>query len=229
PSPSLTPSPSISPSPSAIPSSTFGPASAPAISLVQAVSITQTSAAITWITDVDSDSLVKYGKTIPSLTKSDPALVQSHAISLSGLSPNTVYQYNVKSCAQGSCGNSVNYQFKTLRKMRRASLGPTGYAVLAVINELEPQIDEIKQSGEDTWEIEQMVQTSIDLVERDEEAQADAVIQDAKRKTQDLVSKVRGRLRASSIDAIYWLMGIIVVLGIAYFAYASTRGKKRRK
>ena len=61
--------------------------------------ITANSATITWTTNVPSSSQVVYDATsaygLSSLT--DPALATSHSVTLMGLSPATLYHYQVLS------------------------------------------------------------------------------------------------------------------------------------
>jgi len=67
-----------------------------------------TSAAITWKTDEFSSTQVEYGETVaygsvmPAIPDHDPTGGQSlgvvdHAVTLTGLKPNTIYHYRVKS------------------------------------------------------------------------------------------------------------------------------------
>ena len=75
---------------------------APQISNVQVNSITETTAVVTWTTDKPADSVVQYGDgsdawdSYPD-TQSDPALVTSHSVTLSGLSQQTAYYFRVGS------------------------------------------------------------------------------------------------------------------------------------
>ncbi|MGR9087268.1 MAG: LamG-like jellyroll fold domain-containing protein, partial [Gammaproteobacteria bacterium] len=69
----------------------------PMISNVQAA-ITNTTVTITWTTDEASDSVVNYGTTTDyGNTGSDAALDTSHSVNLTGLSPNTLYHFEVSS------------------------------------------------------------------------------------------------------------------------------------
>lgn len=79
----------------------------PTISNIQASNIIQTSAKITWTTDEPATSQVEYGKTTSygNQTPLDSALVTSHSVDLSGLSPGTTYHYRVKS--KDAAGNSA--------------------------------------------------------------------------------------------------------------------------
>lgn len=80
---------------------------APVISSINATAITANSATITWTTTTAASSQVFYGLTTTygSQTALDPALMQSHSVTLTGLSPNTFYYYSVKSL--DASGNSV--------------------------------------------------------------------------------------------------------------------------
>ncbi len=75
---------------------------APQISNVQVNSITETTAVVTWTTDIASSSVVQYGTgsdawdSYPN-TESDAALVTSHSITLSGLTQETDYYFMVGS------------------------------------------------------------------------------------------------------------------------------------
>jgi chitodextrinase len=90
---------------------------APTISAVAASSITTASAAITWTTSETATSQVDYGLTTSygSTTPVDPVLVTSHRVTLTGLAPNTNYNYRVRS--RDAAGNErvgVNATFRTL-------------------------------------------------------------------------------------------------------------------
>ncbi|GEM_PF-2289437 len=88
----------------------------PLISNVAANGITTSAATISWTTDEASDSQVEYGLTTSygASTSLNPALVTSHAGTLSGLQPNTTYHYRVKSKdAAGNLAVSGNFTFTT--------------------------------------------------------------------------------------------------------------------
>ncbi|MGD8613095.1 MAG: S8 family serine peptidase, partial [Desulfobacterales bacterium] len=75
---------------------------APQISTVQVNSITETTAVVTWTTDLASDSVVQYGTASNSWdsypnTLSDANRVTSHSITLSGLTQETDYYFRVGS------------------------------------------------------------------------------------------------------------------------------------
>jgi peptidoglycan hydrolase-like protein with peptidoglycan-binding domain len=71
----------------------------PVISLNTITSLATSSATITWTTDTNSDSLVDYGTTSSygSSSSFDSTLGLTHSVNLTGLSPNTLYHYRVKS------------------------------------------------------------------------------------------------------------------------------------
>ncbi|MCK4734872.1 MAG: fibronectin type III domain-containing protein [Methanophagales archaeon] len=90
---------------------------APAISNVASSDITRNSATITWTTDEDSDSLVKYGTTSGTYpyTKYDASDVTSHSIGLTGLAASTTYYFIVNSTDQsGNSNESIEHSFTTL-------------------------------------------------------------------------------------------------------------------
>jgi hypothetical protein len=71
-----------------------------AITNSSASNITTSSMRITWTTSVASNSRVDYGTTTAyGASVTDPALVTSHTMTLSGLSPSTVYHYRITSQA----------------------------------------------------------------------------------------------------------------------------------
>jgi chitodextrinase len=79
-------------------------------------SITQTSATITWTTDEQADSQVKYGLTSSygSTTTLDTGKVTSHSVTISGLTAGTTYHYQVVSKdASGNAGSSTDKSFTT--------------------------------------------------------------------------------------------------------------------
>ncbi len=81
----------------------------PVISQVSATGITTTSATITWTTDEPSSSLVNYGTSTSYGLSSgvNSALVTSHSVVLTGLTPGTVYNFDVVS-ANSSNGSSTS-------------------------------------------------------------------------------------------------------------------------
>ncbi len=77
---------------------------APVISTVQTTNITATSAVITWTTDEPATSQVIYDPTTSYLSSTaiDFNLVTSHRVSLTGLTPSTLYHYAVNSQDAGN-------------------------------------------------------------------------------------------------------------------------------
>ncbi len=95
-----------------------GDVSPPVISDVEDTDITDTSALIKWNTDEPSDSMVDYGTETGVYTNSvsDPALVTSHSIPLTGLTPETTYYYIVKSTdSSGNLAQSEEHSFTTTK------------------------------------------------------------------------------------------------------------------
>ncbi len=104
---------------------------APKITVGPTVSnLTTTSAEITWTTDEDSDSIVRYGTSakVFSLIVRDISLTKSHLIKLNTLSPATTYHFRAES-TDGS-GNTVQSVDMYLRTLPTASgpvkIGATG-------------------------------------------------------------------------------------------------------
>ena len=74
----------------------------PIISNVRATKVASSRAIITWNTDEAGNSLVKYGTSPGIYTKSvsDSSYATAYSINISGLSPDTIYYYIVKSAAR---------------------------------------------------------------------------------------------------------------------------------
>jgi hypothetical protein len=88
----------------------------PVISQVASTDVTVSHATVTWTTNKAADSQVLYGKTTSygSSTAVDEALTNSHAQNLSGLSPNTLYHFRVRSLdAEGNPAVSADYTVTT--------------------------------------------------------------------------------------------------------------------
>lgn len=89
----------------------------PVISNVQAINVSATSASISWVTNEASDSKVDFVSLCPTTgcsTPINPALTTNHSVSVSGLTANSTYTYNVKSKdASGNLATSSNYTFTT--------------------------------------------------------------------------------------------------------------------
>lgn len=106
------------------------------ISTVAASSITTTGATITWATkklatfglrNQNSDTQVEYGVTTSygSSTTLNTEMVSNHSQTLSGLTPNTLYHYRVKSKdAEGNLAVSGDFTFTTI-DLPKTTLPPT--------------------------------------------------------------------------------------------------------
>jgi len=116
---------------------------APVISNVTNTDPTTDSVTITWDTDEDSDSVVRYGTTPGNYTneESNTALVTLHNIPLSGLSEETTYYYMVYSTdASGNTGESSEYNFTTAAIFENTTIligdaiaAPNGYAFTSIM------------------------------------------------------------------------------------------------
>jgi len=102
------------------------------ISSVAAGNITDTSAIITWITNEPATSLVNYGNTTTlGSTVSDGALITDHAISLTNLTPATLYYYEVSSTnAEGN--TTVNNNDGAYYTFTTAAPGTTPLTISSV-------------------------------------------------------------------------------------------------
>lgn len=113
----------------------------PVISAETADSITGIGAVISWTTNEPSTGQVEYGKTAAyeSQTSIDGSLVTNHAISLSGLSGNTLYHYRVKSVdASANLATGSDHTFSTVNvdtvapaisAMAAGNIGPSGAVI----------------------------------------------------------------------------------------------------
>mgnify|MGYP002359584771 FL=1 len=89
----------------------------PVLSALSISSITGTSAVVTWTTDEPTDAQVEYGLTTSygTLTSIHPTPLTSHAITLTGLLPNTTYYVRARSQdAASNLGLSAGSSLKTL-------------------------------------------------------------------------------------------------------------------
>jgi hypothetical protein len=81
---------------------------------------TADSVTITWTTDENSGSLVKYGTVSGTYTDSTPdtTMTTAHSVGLSGLTPETTYYFVVNSTdASGNSAQSTEYSFTTATEM----------------------------------------------------------------------------------------------------------------
>ncbi|HOA73932.1 MAG TPA: family 10 glycosylhydrolase [Phycisphaerae bacterium] len=87
----------------------------PAIFNVNVINIDTDSATITWTTDQAASSQVEYGPTTDYgyLTPLDSTPVTSHAVTLSGLTANTVYNFRLISANENGTTTSDNFTFTT--------------------------------------------------------------------------------------------------------------------
>ncbi|HEX6975668.1 MAG TPA: LamG-like jellyroll fold domain-containing protein, partial [Vicinamibacterales bacterium] len=97
---------------------------APVISGLSATA-TATGASISWSTNEPADTQVEFGTTAAygSQTALDSSLSASHAQTLSGLTPSTLYHYRVRSRdAAGNLGTSADATFTTASQMPAGAL-----------------------------------------------------------------------------------------------------------
>jgi hypothetical protein len=87
----------------------------PAITAISVSGITTTTAIVTWTTDQPSSSLVEYGETTSyGSNAGDPALKQSHSVTLTGLAPGTMYHYRTTSAnSHALASSSADLTFTT--------------------------------------------------------------------------------------------------------------------
>jgi hypothetical protein len=87
----------------------------PVIASVAVSSVTSVSAVIGWLTTEPSTSVVEYGTTTSyGSTANNLSLVTNRAITLGSLTPNTLYNYRVRSAdASGNVATSSNFTFIT--------------------------------------------------------------------------------------------------------------------
>jgi cysteine-rich repeat protein len=90
-------------------------ATAPTISNIQVTNITATAARVTWTTNESSDSTVEYGLTVAyGSTKTVGTMVTAHQVDLTGLTPNSTYNFRVLSKdASNNQATSGNGTFAT--------------------------------------------------------------------------------------------------------------------
>ena len=122
-----------------------GDVTPPVLSNFSETGITTTSAVINWSTNEPADSYVNYGS-----VAYDGALVTSHSMELTGLTPNTTYNYYVQSTdAAGNTGTSGTLSFTTLEEgggdgymyvsdiamsLSRAGRNYTAYATVTIVD-----------------------------------------------------------------------------------------------
>ena len=90
----------------------------PVITDVDAVAITATTAVIKWTTSNTSDSEVNYGiSMLLGSTESDGSMVLDHYIPLTGLDPDTLYYYEVRSNGARSPADTDEYHYFITTKL----------------------------------------------------------------------------------------------------------------
>lgn len=102
---------------------------------------TSTSLIVRWRTDTPENSRVEWGTTVgaPDASQDDPAATTEHEVTITGLSPNTVYYYRVGSTTTPLAGGDAAHFFKTPPATGTAvptriwAIGDSGYPDPAVI------------------------------------------------------------------------------------------------
>jgi hypothetical protein len=119
PSPTPAASPTATPSPTPTPAPSPTPTPAPSLSFTVApyvMSKTATSVTLTWTTNSPSTGSVQYGtKGKLNLTAASSTLASTHTLTLSNLTPNTSYNFQVSATA-GSANATYASSFKTLKR-----------------------------------------------------------------------------------------------------------------
>ena len=105
-------------------------AAIPVIGNVASSGLTATTATITWSTDQPSTSQVEYGITTSYGTSSglNFTAVTSHSTTLTGLSPNTSYNYAVVSTNSAGTATSANFTFSTPLPVLSSTISRVGGA-----------------------------------------------------------------------------------------------------
>ncbi len=120
-------------------SNTVIDANPPTISDVSITSLTSSTATVNWTTEEVANGEVEYGTTpsYGSTTPLDSALALSHATTLSGLAPNTLYHYRITSSDEvGNLAISPDNTFTT-EISGGAGVGSGSVGVSAVISSIE--------------------------------------------------------------------------------------------
>lgn len=100
-------------------------ATPPVISQVDVPNITAPSATISWATDEPATSQVEYGETeaYDSTTPLDEELTTSHSVTLTGLEPDTIYHFMVKS-KDASGNETISETDQTFETPPSTPVGP---------------------------------------------------------------------------------------------------------
>ena len=123
---------------------------APVISNVSATP-SSTSVVITWTTDEPATSQVEYGATpsYGSLTTEDVSQFTSHSVTITGLSPSTLYNFRVKSKdSANNLTNSTNYTFTTTAAQPeiRAAWADTWHDGILSASQITTMVDTLSQA-----------------------------------------------------------------------------------
>ncbi|MCX6767654.1 MAG: fibronectin type III domain-containing protein [Candidatus Micrarchaeota archaeon] len=98
------------------PAPTSAPTPPPVIPVIYSASnysIKSDSAIISWITDVPSTTRIIYGTASLNQSIENGDQTTAHYVKLTGLAPNTTYNYAVASCVKSACRYSETNSFKT--------------------------------------------------------------------------------------------------------------------
>ncbi|KND48701.1 MAG: penicillin-resistant dd-carboxypeptidase-like protein [Parcubacteria bacterium C7867-003] len=115
PTPTPTPTPGTRPTPTPNPTPT---GTGPKISSIYTLEISSNSAIVTWKTDRPTNSKLEYGKTdnYESNAQVNNSLATSHSVTLTNLSPETVYHYRIRSTDEsGNLTLSNDKTFTTIK------------------------------------------------------------------------------------------------------------------
>lgn len=114
-----------------------GDYSAPMISNIN-VAVTGTGATITWLTNESSISWVVYGtSTAYGLETKTTSYISSHSVTLSNLSPSTLYHYSVKSKdSSGNIGSYTDKTFTTLALGEQPKVEETPPVIVKPVSEM---------------------------------------------------------------------------------------------
>lgn len=104
----------VSPNPTLPPARLASESKPITLSQITVTNIARENALVTWKTNVASNSRIEYGKTEDyGLVETSLDVTKEHSVTLTNLSPGTVYNFTAMSEAPGSYGESDNYTFKT--------------------------------------------------------------------------------------------------------------------
>ena len=134
------------------------PGTPPTISGVGSSGITVSGGTVTWTTNVGATSQVNYGTTASygQSTALNASLVTSHSVAVSGLSPATVYHYQVVSQnSNGDIARGADGTFTTLADTTAPSvpvgLSGTGVSATQINLTWTPSTDNVGVSGYDVY------------------------------------------------------------------------------